>query len=488
MQTSASPAATDELIRQRADLERGRRCVQRGTLQTAWYRDQRRYVAHPFARSISRVCDSIIADALAGVSSWWALEAPPRHGKSEHVGRAMPGRLMALMPGASVLYATSTDERAVEVSMAARSMVGNLAPSHPHLAKGAQWEQTNWLTVGGGRFVGVGAGGATGGIGGNLGVIDDVTGSAERQRSRAWKAGNRRWILEDVVSRIENGPLVIMGTRRGLDDEIGWLESEHPGKVRKLTWQHVATEEVSDPMGRASGEYLWPDRYGAAWRAQMPHLVDSSPIWQSLHQQRPTAEGGEVVHTDWTSHRYPSAPSEMRRACRSIMLFADTSSTTADKSDPTAIQVWGLQGIKRVLLYAEVLKPYDLTQRIVDLCGEWRPDGVGIEATSIGHEIARGLEKAAANTPGGQHVRGVMTLPVSGRGDKIARMAPFIPEWMGGHVLLPASAPWVARYVGEITTVPAAPHDDEWDCTSLALTWYAERAAPQEVRSVRGVW
>ena len=470
MTRRAPPPTVDraELIRRGIEAERARRCVERGTLATAWWRDDRRYQRTAFARSIASVCDRIAADAVAGVGSWWALEAPPRHGKSEHVGRVLPARVMALRPGASVLYATSTDDRADDVSMAARAMVERLAPAYPHLEPGATWQRTGWLTAGGGRWAGVGAGVATGGIGAHLVVVDDVTGSAERQRSKAWKNSARRWLMEDVITRLEGGPLVVMETRRGLDDISGWLEAEHPGRLKRLTWRCRSEAGDNDPMGRAPGEYLWPERYGAEWHASMPHLVPGSPIWEALYQQRPTREGGAVILDEWCAHRYAADPVGQARACQQILISVDPAAKTTDRNDPTGIVVSGIDRGAVYVLHAEAERraPPDTEQRLADLAAEYRATGrpvtILVEDTSVGQAWIPALKRRGLT---------VIAVPVSGRGDKVARMVPYLGRWAAGDVRLPASASWVAAFVGQIVSVPDCEHDDLWDAMSVLL-WY----------------
>ena len=288
----------EQITAQEVDRARALRCVELGTCQLLWYRKPDQYKPAKWHWQIGDVCDQIIEDARNRVSSWWILEAPPRHGKSEHVGRGMGPRLMALMPGASVLYCTSTDKRAREVSLSAQDLAIKLAPHFPHLARGRPWESTEWTTEGGSAWVGCGAGGSTGGIGANLVVIDDVTGSARRQRSEAEKESLRRWIREDVLTRSEGGPVVFMETRRGLDDVIGWVEQEFPGKCRRITWRFRSKgpEKHTHPKDkRKPGDYLYPEKYGKEWHESQPQLVPGDPVYEALYVQEPIREGGEVL-------------------------------------------------------------------------------------------------------------------------------------------------------------------------------------------------
>ena len=70
-----------------------------------------------------------------------------------------------------------------------------------HLKPGKPWTDTEWVTVGGNGWVGCGSGGATGGIGANLVIMDDVTGSAARARSEAWGNHAWEWLEEDWLNQ-----------------------------------------------------------------------------------------------------------------------------------------------------------------------------------------------------------------------------------------------------------------------------------------------
>ena len=424
----------------------------------AWYRPG--YVATAWHRELGAVCDGMVRAAVEGRAEWHMLGAPPRHGKSEHVGRAMGPRAMALRPGLSVLYPTSTDERAGDVSMAARGMVEALYASgqFPHLAPARPWTATEWRTVGGNHWVGIGAGAATGGIGAHMIIPDDVTGSDERQASRAWKRSARRWLQGDVLTRDAGGAVVcLMETRRGLDDLQGWASEEWPGRWVSHTWQ----------CQRPDGSYLWPERYGAEWHAGRPDLAPGTRVWETQYQQRPVREGGAVILEEWTGHRYPGTPQQQREACTAVWVVVDPAAKTSERNDPSAIGAIGRRadGKLAVLHMEAVRRDYPaLRQRIRDLRTEWRADGVLVEDTSIGQALIPELRQMGLP---------VVPVEVSGRGDKVQRMYPHLARWASGMILLPESAPWVASFVGELTSVPDGEHDDQWDVMSIVLHYVA---------------
>lgn len=477
----------EQITAQEVDRARALRCVELGTCQLLWYRKPDQYKPAKWHWQIGDVCDQIIADARAGISSWWILEAPPRHGKSEHVGRGMGARLMALEPGASVLYCTSTEKRARNVSRAAQQLVERLAPHFPHLERSVPWETTEWVTAGDGGWVGCGAGGSTGGIGAKLVIVDDVTGSARRQRSEAEKDSLWEWLKEDVLSRSENGPVVIMETRRGLDDVIGRIEEEWPGRCKRYTWRFVSDglEKHTHPKDkRKPGDYLWPEKYGADWHATQPQLRPGERVYETLYRQNPIRTGGEVLLAEWLENRYPGDPRAMRNIADkgTTIAFVDTSSKTEERNDPTGIVIMARFGPKIRILHAEEVKPHDLTSHLADLHSTWSLDGVVEEDTSIAPEIKRQWDRLRAE---GRELPPMVLQSVAGGGDKVERMKPFEIRWIAKDYELPRAAPWVAGYKAHMLAVPNGSHDDMWDATTIGFAYYDDGSRKARTTKVR---
>jgi terminase large subunit-like protein len=61
--------------------------------------------------------------------------------------------------------------------------------------------------------------------------------------------------------------------------------------------------------------------------------------------------------------------------------------------------------------------------------------------------------------------------PVKPLGDKVARASPVSPLVESGRVYLPEAAPWLAEFMDEVSSFPAAPHDYQVDVfTSFRLS------------------
>jgi len=56
------------------------------------------------------------------------------------------------------------------------------------------------------------------------------------------------------------------------------------------------------------------------------------------------------------------------------------------------------------------------------------------------------------------------------QGDKVSRANAVSPMVESGRVVLPLEGAWLADFIEEITSFPAAPHDDQVDALCQALS------------------
>jgi predicted phage terminase large subunit-like protein len=88
-----------------------------------------------------------------------------------------------------------------------------------------------------------------------------------------------RWHVDDLAGRLLSG--------ENEDDQVPWTVISLP-----------ALAEENDPLGRAPGEALWPERYDAdTLRASRATL--GSYFFEALYQQRPTKRAGGMFKRDW---------------------------------------------------------------------------------------------------------------------------------------------------------------------------------------------
>jgi predicted phage terminase large subunit-like protein len=426
-----------------------------------------RYSPGRFHLEIGAVVDQFIAEVKAGEMPWYIVNAPPRHGKTETVGRGLPRRVFGSMPGSKILYATSTDDRAREVSNKVKTGVEQMYEAGiPHLKPADIWTNQEWYTESDNAWTAVGKGSATGGIGANIVVIDDVTGSDENARSKAFMESAYNWVENDILSRLETGGgVLLMETRRGLNDLAGWADSRYGGRFKKFVWPCRATEATQD--WRQPGDFLWPERFGQKWFDNSPQLLANNVMWETLYQQNPIPRGGSVIHRDWIDGAvYYGEPADYAGAADVVIITVDGAAETKQSNDPTAIQVWAARGGQYFLIEALCLRleSPEVVGVVKQLASVYNPHAIVVENTSSGRAIRQYLER---------QLRGVIGHDVHGHsGDKVARMTPYVPVWAAGNVRICATATYRHRYTNEVTAVPRAQHDDEFDATTIALSYF----------------
>ena len=67
--------------------------------------------------------------------------------------------------------------------------------------------------------------------------------------------------------------------------------------------------------------------------------------------------------------------------------------------------------------------------------------------------------------------------PIKVDSDKVTRATAITPMVEAGKVYLPEGAPWLADFIEEISSFPAAPHDDQVDALSQALNFVRESSS-----------
>lgn len=445
-----------DIRRNVARQERARRSV----YEAMRWRDVRTQPTR-LAVELGALCDRVLSTPGTRV----LVSAPPRHGKTEAIGRAMPlsGALRAQARGEEfpVLYVTSTGTRSQDVCRDARRDAERVyaETGDPWWAPSDVWSSNQWTTKGGYRWIALGREAASGGIGARLVLLDDMIGSAAAYRSGATMSALRRAVQEDHLSRIaEDARVVHMETRRGVEDTTAWLSEEYG-------WEHHVWRCLDPERG-----YLWPEVYGEAWRATMPHLTDASPVWRALYQQEPIPEGGTLIAPEWLDATYSELPTLAARLAERRIMGVDLAAT--GRGDPAAAVVLGCRGAYRDVLWAGQIKaPYPEQRRwITEIAREWDVHGVHVERAAGGDAMIADL---ASVVPG--------ILGHSPVGSKAVRAAPYLPLMAARQLRLPAAVqPWMRGYREAMVSVTGIGDEDDhyFDATTWGLVGAAADRRP----------
>jgi predicted phage terminase large subunit-like protein len=383
------------------------------------------------------------------------LFLPPRHGKSQLVTIRFPAWLLERWPHKRVIVGSYNATLAESFSRATRRICSARMPLSNERTAVSDWE----TAVGGGlRAVGVG-GGVTG-RGADLIIIDDPIKSREEANSQAFRDRVFDWYRDDLFTRQEPGAAIILIlTRWHLDDLAGRILASPEGSE----WTTVtlpALAEANDPLGRAEGQALWPDRYDEAELARIRATLGSS--FEALYQQRPSALEGAIFKREWW--RYFREQPKFQRVIQSW----DTAFKAGQDNDYSVCLTWGetADGYYLIDRWKRRVEFPALKSTARTLAEQFNPSVVLVEDKASGQSLIQELQRDTK----------LPILPLGVDGDKITRAHVVTPTIETGRVFLPETAPWLADYVDAMASFPNAAHDDDVDATTQALSYLARSA------------
>lgn len=436
---------------------------------------------HDIAPHLVLLADEFVRIA-SGERRFVIVSMPPRHGKTEQVSRWGVAWLLGMRPDWRVILASYEATFAATHGLAARdnlaqtgewwaAMHGAPLTIDPTFSARNAWRVANHPQ---GGMMTTGVGGPMTGKGANVLVIDDPVKNAEEAYSAVVRESHWQWWQTTARTRLEpGGSALLVMTRWHEDDLAGRLLAQPGGDAwEEIRIAAVCDDATRDPLGRAEGDALWPERYPADELDRIRSAV-GSVAWQALYQGRPTAAGGDVFLRKWWQ-TYHHAPREFDVVYASWdMAFKGT-----DASDYVVGQVWGRKG-GRFYLVDQVRARMTFTQTCV-----------AVEALDDAHpQIAAHLVEDKANGPAiidalREKVPGIVA--VEPDGSKEARARAVAPLVEAGNVYVPSPDrhPWVVAFLDECASFPRGTNDDQVDAMSQALR-RLHRGAPQTAAAVR---
>jgi predicted phage terminase large subunit-like protein len=310
-----------------------------------------------------------------------------------------------------------------------------------------------------------GVGGPLTGSGADILIIDDPIKNAEDahssvQRERLWD-----WYQSVAYPRLEpGGSVIIVMTRWHEDDLIGRLQTEQPDDWRIISFPAIA--EPSDPLGRAVGEALWPERYSIEDLETTRRSVGSY-WWSSQYQQRPAPAGGGLFKREWfrtysdIGRAYRLGDSTVEKArCRRFSTV-DLAVSTRTTADYTVIATWAVTPKNDLLLIdldRRRLEAPDIVPALRAAFDRHRPMFIGIERTGFQLGIVQEARRS-----------GLPIRELTADADKVSRAYPAAARMEGGQVAWPVKASWRPDLEAELVGFPNGRHDDIVDTLSYAV-------------------
>lgn len=427
--------------------------------------------------------DQKITDTISGrnKSRRLIVSMPVRHGKSLLCSKYLPAWFIGTYPDKRVILTSYEADFAAEWGGAARDLLkdhgklfGEDVKVNPGSSSTSKW---NLLGREGGMQT-AGVGGPITGKGADLLIVDDPVKNAEEANSETYREKAWQWWLSTAYTRLEpNGAAIIIMTRWHQDDLVGRiLQNEKDGGEH---WEHVsipAIAEDNDPLGRAPGEPLWPERWPIERLRQKE--IDIGPYWWSaLYKQQPIQSGGAEFPSEYFedhiwANGWPDRFEDSAAACD------PSKGKNTKKGDYAAtVFVGETQGMVWVDAIMDRIPAPEIVRRGIAFCATHRPNSFGVEGNAFQELLAPLFEQEARE-------QGVIVSPmlIHNHIDKrirVSRLGPFLAN----KRIRFRNTPGCRLLVQQLKDFPLGMHDDGPDALEMAirLLSYGKQVSPDEI-------
>jgi predicted phage terminase large subunit-like protein len=399
------------------------------------------------------------------------FSVPPRHGKSFEVSHYTPPWFLGTWPEKTCAVASYEADFAASWGKRAREVLETRGPEVFGVEvdpsnRAANYWRVRRLRRGRpvyGSMLTTGIGGPLTGRGVNLMIVDDPVKNALEAHSKTKRNAVWEWWTSTAATRLEpGGVIVIIMTRWHEDDLAGRLIKEmNDGNGWRFKCINLpALAEQEDPLGRAPGEALWPERYPVE-NLESTKRALGSYVWNSLYQGRPAARAGGFFDPDWFEVVDEIEGGHVVKSMRRWDLAASEAEgdyTAGVKLERTSTGQWYVTDVVR---------------------GQWSParqeEMVKATAMSDGRNVPIYFEqeRGAAGKIVVAHYRRLLPgFNVRGKlvtGDKEVRAQPASAACEGRKVSV-IRAPWNRDFLEELATFPHGTNDDQVDAFAGAFT------------------
>ena len=401
------------------------------------------------------------------------VKAPPRHGKTELISKTIPVWYHSVYPERRSILTSYAISLARKSSRYVRDRVHELAPIFGHAgvsdqAAGAtDWEMENGI----GGMLAAGIGGGIVGRAADLFIVDDYLKNAEQALSSKIRDSQWDWYQTVANTRLEPGAkTIVLATQWHAEDLIGriekWEQEEQSGRIRTVRLPALAepSEQEPDPMGRQTGEALWPERFTAADLARKRDRMEPY-WWDALYQQRPGTYGSN----EWPAEYFAGIFAEEDEWPATFTLSASaldpSKGKDAKKGDPSANVFVGWHG-GRFWVDAQIdVRPVPrMIAEFVAFNRYYRPAIVGIEAVAF-QELLGNIYKEAMTMAAGYADDPELLQNTVAKAIRISRLG----KWLHQRKVKIRRTAGGQKLVAQMREFPNGEHDDGPDAFEMAL-------------------
>lgn len=460
-------------------------CFTKFTMPSVEYHDDVTQSAYECARFHEEIA-KVLQQVVRGEITQLIFCMPPRHGKTELATKRLAAWFSGKFPHQDVIVAAASDNLAEDFGADVRSIMHSprykqVFPSF-RLRRGGN-AKDNIQTDRGGRLIFAGRGGQINGRGAHLLLIDDLYKDAAEAGSEAIRHQAWEWFTKVALYRRMGKRLTVITMNRWhSDDIIGRLtDPENPkyNEQEAKSWKIIrlpGLAEEDDPLGRAVGEPLWPEKgYDREY-----HLSNQrrDPLgFASLTQQSPTVADGVLFRRE-TIQRYKpdELPEVMRFYCSS-----DHAVGTKQRNDPSCFIKVGVDrqsNIYIVDVFWQRVKTDVAVEAMLTMAGgNMRPLIWWAERGHISKSIGPFLRKRMQET--GTHINLVEVTPAV---DKEQRAQSIAARVGMGKVYFPQDAWWAEKAITELLAFPNGTRDDFVDALAYIGLGLESQFGAKEVK------
>lgn len=408
------------------------------------------------------ICDALMR-VYRGECKRLIINVPPRYSKTELAVVNFAAWAMGNAPDSEFIHTSYSGTLAANNSFQARELVQYDEYRHifPKVEiRGDSNAKNEWRTTEGGVFYATGAMGTITGYGagkhrpsfGGAIIIDDPH-KADEAKSNVKRRNVIEWFSTTLESRknSKDTPMILIMQRLHQEDLAGWLLAGGNGEK----WEHIML-----PALRDNGTALWPEKHDVETLKRME--ASNRFVFAGQYQQRPTAQGGNIMRGDWFQ-LYDVPPRIKHR-----VIYADTAQKTAEHNDYSVFEEWGLGEDGKLYLLDLIRGKWEIPELERRAPAFWNK-AKGRDSVVMGQLRQMKIEDNASGTGLIQRMKLDHRIPVAGikrTKDKYTRLTDVIGYIESGYVCLPRNAPFLSDFVGEceaFTADDSHPHDDQID-------------------------
>jgi predicted phage terminase large subunit-like protein len=404
-----------------------------------------------------------------------AINAPPRHGKTELASRRFPAWVLGRHPDWQMISASSGGDLANDIGADVRDIIRD--PTYKNIFPATQLRKDaaaagRWRTENGGIYLAGSVGSQIVGRGANLGIIDDPHKGAEEAYSQRMRNVVGDWYFGDFYNRLMPPYLQLLIMTRWHEDDLSgrllppekeWTQLDATGTAFSgggwTILKFRAIEKTQHGTETGLKHFMFPT---AKLQDMRKTYMDNGKgrDWRSLFQQEPVSEEGTFIMRKWFDKRYKAAPKQMR-----IYMAGDFAVTKKGEGgrnpDRTELGVFGIGPDDKayVLDWWTGQTTSDVwIEALLDLAEKWSPSAffgeVGVIRRAVEPYLVRRMRERNLR------VR-LEWLPTTA--DKLSRGHSFQGWASTERIRFPEKKIWVEPVIDELCKVPEGRYWDKFD-------------------------